>query len=162
MWHVRHINAIKLELKTRRSQQVYGRFSPCLQFEPSMVSNHSSCVSAPSQPAKFLITVRNSQVELPFIYIWLRYSCAEQLKTRDALFLKYRPISCVIKSATAAIQTRQIYLLFITSSGFLPRGQNKRGRGRGQCNYHSLPPWSQTVLRHALANSMAASYITLA
>jgi len=61
------------------------------------------------------------------------------------------------------MKTRQIYLLFITSSGFLPRGQTKKGGrgGRGQYNYHSLLPWSQTVLRHALANSMAASYITL-
>lgn len=34
-----------------------------------MVSNHSFCVSTLCQPAKFLITVRNSQVELPLIYI---------------------------------------------------------------------------------------------
>lgn len=34
-----------------------------------LVSNHLFCVSTPRQPAKFLITLANCEVELVFIYI---------------------------------------------------------------------------------------------
>lgn len=46
---------------------------------------HSSCnmrlliIHSVFQPAKFLIPVSNSSVELPLIYIRLRYSCTNQL-----------------------------------------------------------------------------------
>lgn len=67
----------------RPHQQVGSCFSQSaslLHLGLFTVSNHSFCVSTPCQPPKFLITVGNSQVGLPFIYIWLRYSCTKPIK----------------------------------------------------------------------------------
>ena len=113
MWH-----AVVSPVKIQGIKQ-QGLFGPCQWHDPSNLSTsqhgltyrsgagsvHSftsplhlglflvSSVSTLCQCTKFLIPVSYSQVEPPFIYIWLRYSCKGQLKMQH-IYLKN--LACII------------------------------------------------------------------